>query len=103
MTPPTCGACGQAAAPAKTYEIDGKLYCEPCANSAVSALKASAQKFKITRYVDKSVCARCTTYIGEGSNAVQVGGSYLCQACAAMVENWPYPQWLKASLAGRYR
>lgn len=54
---------------------------------------------KVTRYVDRSICARCNTYIGEGGG-VEVGPVRLCLNCSTLVQDWPYPQWLKFSLAG---
>jgi hypothetical protein len=50
--------------------------------------------------VDKSICSRCNTYVGESGAHLQVGNLRFCQPCATLVEDWPYPKWLKLSLVG---
>ena len=42
-------------------------------------------------------CSRCNQYSGS---LRQVGQLRLCDSCATLVNDWPYPQWLKLSLAG---
>lgn len=49
--------------------------------------------------ISKSICARCNTYIGSSSDAVQIANLRFCAACGALIKDWDYPQWLKMSLA----
>jgi hypothetical protein len=49
--------------------------------------------------INKSICARCNTYIGGSSDAVQIGNLRFCAACGPLIKDWDYPQWLKVSLA----
>jgi hypothetical protein len=49
--------------------------------------------------ISKSICARCNTYIGSSSDAVQIGNLRFCAACGPLIKDWDYPQWLKVSLA----
>ena len=95
-----CSECGQLAAPANAYELNRRLYCENCAKSAIEYARSSGQPVDIVRYVDKSICSRCNTYIGEAGAHLQVGNLRFCQPCATLVQDWPYPKWLKLSLAG---
>jgi tetratricopeptide (TPR) repeat protein len=45
----------------------------------------------------KSICARSNTY---SSGLIEVGQLRFCEPFATLAQDWPYPQWLKASLAG---
>jgi tetratricopeptide (TPR) repeat protein len=42
-------------------------------------------------------CSRCNQ---SSSSFHQVGQLRLCDSCATLVDDWPYPQWLKLSMAG---
>lgn len=100
MSNVTCGVCGQSSAPSQAFDIEGKIHCGKCADATVQAAKASAKKIHIIRYVDRSICARCNTYIGEPGSDVNPGEPRFCASCLALVQDWPYPQWLKFSLLG---
>jgi hypothetical protein len=95
-----CSECGQVATAANAYQLNGRLYCANCTKSAIEYAKSSGQAVEIVRYVDKSVCSRCSTYVGESGAHLEVGSLRFCQPCATLVQDWPYPQWLKLSLAG---
>jgi tetratricopeptide (TPR) repeat protein len=99
MSQVACCECSKSVAGAEAYELNGKIYCDPCVKAAAERAKAAGQPVAVARYVDKSICARCNTYIGEGGG-MAAGNARLCLACSEMVQNWPYPQWLKLSLAG---
>jgi hypothetical protein len=99
MSQVACGECSKTVSSGEAYELNGKVYCGPCAKIAVDRSKAAGQPVAVTRYVDKSICARCNTYIGEGGG-ITAGNARLCLACSERVQDWPYPQWLKLSLAG---
>ena len=98
MNPVACADCSRSLSSSEAYEFNGKIYCSPCVQKAAQRAKESGQPVAITRYVDKSICARCSTFIGE-NGGTQMGPVRLCGTCAAMVQDWPYPQWLKLSLA----
>ncbi len=94
----TCADCSRSLASQEAYELNGRIYCGPCVQKAAQRAKESGQPAGVTRYVDKSICARCSTDIGEGGG-VELGSVRLCAPCATLVQDWPYPQWLKLSLA----
>jgi hypothetical protein len=98
MSDPTCGECGQPVTASNAYELDGRIHCGKCAEAALQRAKSSGQPIRVSRYVDKSICSRCHTYIGQGSAVLESGPLRFCASCAALVEDWPYPQWLKLSL-----
>jgi hypothetical protein len=98
MSAITCSQCGQTTAASQAYEIDGQINCVGCAEAAVERAKAAGHTVRVSRYVDKTICIRCNTYIGEGTAALESGPMRFCSSCAAVVQDWPYPQWLKLSL-----
>jgi tetratricopeptide (TPR) repeat protein len=49
---------------------------------------------------DNSVCVRCGASSGDTSDHALVGKLPLCPNCAVQVTTWPYPTWLRATLAG---
>jgi len=99
MVSPTCSECARSLSASEAYELNAKIYCGPCVQAAAQRAKEAGQPVAVTRYVDKSICPRCNTYIGEGGG-VAAGPVRLCLPCSEVVQNWPYPQWLKLSLAG---
>ena len=99
MSQVSCGECSKFVSAGEAYELNGKAYCGPCVQAAAERAKAAGQPVSVSRYVDKSICARCNTYVGEGGG-IALGDARLCLACSERVQDWPYPQWLKLSLAG---
>jgi len=97
MSQLTCRSCSRTLSTREAYELNGEIYCATCAQTAAQRAKDAGERSGITRYVDKSVCGRCNTYIGEGG--VAAGPLRLCLPCSELLQNWPYPQWLKFSLA----
>jgi tetratricopeptide (TPR) repeat protein len=95
----TCQECSRGVSTAEAYELNRKVYCATCVQAAAQRAKDAGQSVEVTRYVDKSICGRCNTYVGEGGGVV-VGSVRLCLPCSELVKDWPYPQWLKLSLAG---
>jgi hypothetical protein len=98
MSDLTCAECGQAVSASSAYEVEEKINCGKCAETAVQRAKSSGNPIRISRYADKSICARCNTYVGEGGAALESGPMRFCSRCAAIIQDWPYPQWLKMSL-----
>ena len=98
----TCSGCGLTAPIGSFYSISGKLYCEPCSWKEERAAAERGEKLEKTSVVDGSVCARCKIR-AEATGAADfpiVKGVPLCPNCQQQIQNWPYPVWLKASLAG---
>ncbi|HTP69878.1 MAG TPA: hypothetical protein VMJ35_13305 [Dongiaceae bacterium] len=99
MPAPTCSECARSLSVNEAYELNSKIYCATCVQAAAQRAKDAGQPVTVTRYIDKSVCPRCNTYIGEGGG-VAAGPARLCLPCSELVQNWPYPQWLRLALAG---
>jgi len=97
MPSPTCSECARQLSPTEAFELNEKIYCGPCAEKAAQLAKTAGQPSAVIRYRDKSLCPRCNTYIGQGGG-LAVGPVRLCLPCSELVQNWPYPQWLKLSL-----
>jgi hypothetical protein len=99
MSQVACCECSKTVSGGEAYELNGKVYCGPCVQAAAGRAKAAGQPVSVTRYADKSICARCNTYVGA-EGGIALGNARLCLACSERVQDWPYPQWLKLSLAG---
>jgi tetratricopeptide (TPR) repeat protein len=97
MSAISCGQCSRELPASEAYELNGKAYCATCIEPAIQAAAQSGQPTSVIRLVDKSICARCNTY---SSTLLEVGPLRMCEPCTALVQDWPYPQWLKLSLAG---
>ena len=99
MRQATCQTCGVTTSVNSFYSFQGKTYCEPCVWKASKDAAANGQPAEYVSLTDNSVCARCGAYSGDTKDHPVVGKLALCETCRPQVTNWPYPQWLKASLA----
>lgn len=96
MSEVTCNGCGHTFPIRSLFDLNGTTYCEPC------AIKASYESgtASYSPLINKSICGRCNSYIGDSPGVVEIGNLRFCAACAPLVKDWGYPQWLKFSLAG---
>jgi hypothetical protein len=94
----TCCECGLTTSIRSFYSFNGRIYCEPCVWKASREAKEKGEPSEYVSLTDNSVCARCGVSSGDAEHLV-VGKLPLCATCAPQVSNWPYPVWLKASLA----
>jgi tetratricopeptide (TPR) repeat protein len=97
----TCSGCGLTAPIRNFYSISGKLYCEPCSWKEERAAAERGEKLEKISVVDGSVCARCKSRAEDTGSAdfPVFKGIPFCPNCQQLIQNWPYPGWLKASLA----
>jgi hypothetical protein len=79
--------------------MNDKTYCEPCVWKAAREAKDAGQPAEYKALQDNSICGRCGAYSGDVADYPIVGRLPLCPTCAPQVSNWPYPVWLKASVA----
>ena len=102
MREATCSGCGLTAPIGSFYSIKDKLFCEPCSWKEERAATERGEKLEKVSIVDGSVCARCNTRADATGSAdwPVFKGAPLCPNCQLQIQNWPYPGWLKASLAG---
>ncbi len=95
MNDAKCSDCGLTGPTQSFYSLNGKTYCEPC---VWKASREAASRGAPSQYVSigyESSCARC----GRPVDVVTEGKTPLCQECRTVAYSWPYPQWLKLSLA----
>ena len=90
----TCCQCGVTAPIRSFYSMNGLTYCEPCVWKAAREARDAGQPSEYISLTDNSVCARCGADNGNSDFPV-VGKLPLCQNCALLVTDWPYPQWIK--------
>ncbi len=97
-----CSACGLTAPIGSFYSIKDKLFCEPCSWKEERAAAERGEKLQKISVVDGSGCARCKARAQDTGSAdfPVVKGIPLCPNCQQQIQNWPYPVWLKTSLAG---
>lgn len=99
MRQATCCECGLTTTLRSFYSMNGKTYCQPCVWKAAREAKNAGQPADYVALQDNSICGRCGAYSGDAADHPIVGKLPLCPNCATQVSNWPYPNWLKASLA----
>jgi hypothetical protein len=99
MRQATCCQCGLTTTVRSFYAMDGKTYCEPCVWKAAREAKESGKPANYVPLPDNSICARCGAYSGDNAYHALVGNAPLCGACSTQIADWPYPSWLKISLA----
>ena len=96
-----CEQCKSTQPAQAMFRVNGRLLCEPCANTAVSEIKRKNQQLAVSREPDRTICHRCNTDYGS-SHLPLIGDTPICGNCAREVRNRPFPQWLKLSLAGLF-
>src|SRR3954469_11107897 len=99
MRQAACNECGLTATVRSFYTMDGKTYCEPCVWKCSKAAREAGRAAEYLPLQDNSVCGRCGAYSGDAADHPVVGKLPLCAGCASQVANWPYPGWLKISMA----
>jgi hypothetical protein len=99
MSEATCSACGLQASIRSLFDLNGQIYCAPCVQTAAGNAKRSGQSAAYMPLINRSICARCNTFISDQSTARQIGFARFCAACAPLIKDWSYPPWLKVSLA----
>lgn len=95
-----CSRCKATFPLRSTLASNGYTYCETCAPTIVHEAKAIGQTATFTRNIDGSLCALCGVENPSGSDFIFRKHLPFCEQCGPKVEKWPYPQWLKFSLAG---
>jgi hypothetical protein len=80
--------------------LNEQTYCENCAPTIARESKETGQAAVFTRNIDGSLCALCGTENPSGSDFAFRKKLPFCEKCGPLVERWPYPVWLKLSLAG---
>lgn len=99
MSDATCSACGVTAPVRSLFDLNGQTYCANCVRTAAENARRSGQPSAFMPLINRSICARCNTYMGSDAMATQIGGARFCSACAPLIKDWDYPVWLKIGLA----
>jgi hypothetical protein len=99
MSEATCSACGLQASIRSLFDLNGQIYCGSCVRTASENAKRSGQPSGYMPLINRSICARCNTYMGDQSTSVQIGIARFCGSCAPLIKDWGYPSWLKIGLA----
>src|SRR5260370_39431069 len=99
MSQAICSRCGQDFHIKSLFDLNGVTYCEACVQTASKEAREQGHPASYIPLINKSICARCNAYIGSSPDNAQIGTLRFCAACAPLVKDWDYPQWLKLSLA----
>jgi hypothetical protein len=93
-----CCECGMSSRIRSFYLLNGQMYCEPCVWKASREAKEKGHPSEYVPLTDNSVCVRCGAS-SDSSDFQLVGNQPLCPSCGQLVQDWPYPTWLKAGLS----
>lgn len=99
MSEVTCAGCGHGFPVRSLFDLNGVTYCAGCVQNASRAARQLGQGSSYSPLIDKSICGRCGSYMGDSAGAVEIGKLRFCADCAPLIKEWDYPQWLKVSLA----
>jgi tetratricopeptide (TPR) repeat protein len=69
-----------------------------CVWKASKEAQESGKPFAYISLTDNTICARCGADNGQVDFPL-VGSHPFCPACGELIVNWPYPRWLRISLA----
>jgi tetratricopeptide (TPR) repeat protein len=100
MRQTTCSRCKGSFPLVSTLTSNGQTYCETCAPTIAHEAKSTGIQATFTSNIDGSLCALCGTENPTGSDFPFRKKLPFCEKCGPLVERWPYPTWLKLSLAG---
>jgi hypothetical protein len=92
-----CRTCGLEKPLRTMFVVNQQLYCEPCADQAVTQLKQIKAPLQVFRAVDPTICALCGADAGS-SEFPKVAGVPFCAVCQEKIYNIGFPAWLKAGL-----
>lgn len=81
------------------FDLNGQTYCASCVRTASENARRSGQPSAFMPLINRSICARCNTFMGSDATAVQIGSARFCGNCATQIKDWDYPVWLKIGLA----
>ncbi len=93
-----CVQCGKEGSLSGFYEVNQRIYCEPCANTEVERLRAMQAPINASSLVDGTVCGVCGADWGK-NELPKAGAVPYCPACHDKIYRRGFPGWLKAGLA----
>jgi hypothetical protein len=96
MTQTECAGCGKRLATNETFLVADKVLCDVC---AAMDRAAPADPAKRTRNCDPTICAGCGADFGSAVLKRLSSGLPVCEPCRHKFLNFPFPQWLKLSVA----
>jgi hypothetical protein len=99
MSEATCSACGLTASVRSLFDLNGQTYCEACVRTAAENARRSGQPSAFMPLINRSICARCNTFMGSDATSVQIGSARFCSSCAPLIKDYDYPVWLKIGFA----
>jgi hypothetical protein len=99
MSEATCSSCGLKASVRSLFDLNGQTYCETCVRTASERAREAGQSSAYMPLINRSICARCNTFISGDSASTQIGSARFCSTCAPLIKDWDYPVWLKIGLA----
>jgi len=94
----TCESCHASVPRHHSLTVQGRLLCQPCAESLVAQTPDSVAPMDVSWNRDETICGRCEADGGDFPHG-EIGGMPICQACEAYMRNWPFPGWVKAAAA----
>lgn len=93
-----CVQCGKEGSLSSFYEVNQRIYCEPCANSEVERLRSMQAPISASSLIDGTVCGVCGADWGK-KELPRAGAVPYCSTCHDKIYRRGFPGWLKAGLA----
>ncbi len=94
-----CAECGLTDAVGSFRGVNGKVYCPRCTDRLVDLAKQKSERVEVVTLIDPTVCYRCKADNGS-QHLPLIGNLPYCARCADALYHYPFPSWLKLSLAG---
>ncbi len=96
MTQTECAGCGKHLATSETFLVADKVLCDVCAGMDPAAPDDPAKR---TRNLDPTICAGCGVDFGSTALERLSSGLPVCETCRQKFLHFPFPAWLKLSVA----
>lgn len=93
----TCEKCGKTVPMGSSWQWDKTVLCEVCCEQAAANHDGDIP-VDVAQQVDPTICQRCGKD-GHSENPV-VGGFRVCRDCAGIMNNFPFPLWIRVSAVG---
>ncbi len=94
-----CSECGLTDAVGSFKGVNSKVYCPRCAARLVELARQKSERVEVVTLIDPTVCYRCKADNGS-QHLPLIGNLPYCAKCADALYHYPFPSWLKLSLAG---
>jgi len=91
-----CSDCRSSVRVANTFNVNGEVLCEPCADKKVVEAQKAKGKLVVFRGKDPTICFKCSTDFGAQELPL-LAGLHVCETCRQSILDFHYPAWLRTA------